>query len=240
MALLYNMFEAWHIRSKSKGSSTNQKTHGSRSRSDESSPPSFMVYDSQVFIHMIILGWISYKGCPCLDILSPGQWPIVDGNKTVVLSTLFFLYQKHRLIQSIKKIIYSNPPLVDASNAITKPQSLSPFIQIIPFVLVIPCVPSRFLPDPRPFKQTPPKQCNVLNEIYFFSTAFALLAENICCHISIHSRCLCESIFCGLRTISVTISRTRMLNLLNASICFQSRTENRKRLLSIEIIPEYI
>jgi hypothetical protein len=43
-----------------------------------------------------------------------------------------------------------------------------------------------------------------------------------------------------LRTISVMISRTRMLNLLKASICFQSRAENRMRLLSIEITPEYI
>ena len=117
----------------------------------------------------------------------------------------------------------------------------------IPNPQIILSIPNLFVP-PKPFPTRPktisnkhlPNNAMILNEIYFFSSAFAALAENICCHTSIHSRCRCESIFCGLRTISVMISRTRMLNLLNASICFQFWTENRKRLLSIEMTPEYI
>ena len=102
-------------------------------------------------------------------------------------------------------------------------------------------VPSHFLTDRKPSQIiTTPIKVAVLSPFYFFSTVFVALAENICCHTSIHSRCRWESILCGLRTISAMISRTRMLNRLNASICFQSRTENRRRLLSTKITPEYI
>lgn len=64
--------------------------------------------------------------------------------------------------------------------------------------------------------------------------------ENICCQISSHSFCLWDWFFCGLRITSDRILRTCVLNVLNASICFQSRIAKRIRLLSMEMTPEYI
>lgn len=123
---------------------------------------------------------VDYRGCLNIGPLCCRQdnGRHLHENKTIVLSTLFSLYQKAQIVQSMKNNPVKTAPCrcIQCNRKIPCSWSSKPFQTISS----VPSVRSRFLPDPRPSKQTPPEQCNdIERNLLLFKSFCSLGGENL-------------------------------------------------------------